>query len=509
MRIVRLRLLAPIVVLALAAGCGFLKSPRSGIDENLFLLHALEETYRSWPNSDTSSQDEIAQWLTRTRARITQLRASLRTQNLDPDVGSLYDDCLSFLDAYEAYLTNVGMINRQIKSREATDLAWSIFTGLRQGNEAERRALRRGESEDAAGWSGLGAAIFGGFGEGIERGEDRRRDRQAAVAAEQRSLRATLTTTMANATAVAEKLTGKYDWAPGEAGLDDSKGKTLRDELEKRPRDPFVLVRIARRRSEGDTPARLLEKADLCVKALDLVPQGSMFDPFRADFLKEAANLGVSATVQELQPFAYSLGPAPSGPQAVRLCELYLAADPGDPSGGGHMLLSHSLASAGRYNDAVDAANVAREKWDNDANFRYRYAKLMSLTHSLDLAGDWLEHSYRAGFNNIDYVRNDSDLANYRSGRPEEYTRLTSVKWSFTIVWDILLDDIVLTNDSPFELTNARVDVFVRQGSRTWEPVISRASLKPEESYKAHDVMSVPGGRYDEATAVMFCDQDP
>jgi hypothetical protein len=106
-------------------------------------------------------------------------------------------------------------------------------------------------------------------------------------------------------------------------------------------------------------------------------------------------------------------------------------------------------------------------------------------------------------------VRGDPDLAGLRTGHPERFAELTEVHWSFSIVWDKPLDDVILVNESPFELTNVIVDLYIRQGGRTWEPVIRRDLLKPGESYRASDLMSVPGSRHDEATGVLFCDQDP
>ena len=128
----------------------------------------------------------------------------------------------------------------------------------------------------------------------------------------------------------------------------------------------------------------------------------------------------------------------------------------------------------------------------------------MSLTNSLDLAGDWLAFAYRQGFNTIAFVRNDPDLASFRAGQPERYKALTTVKVSYEFVWGIFNDDIVVENNSPFELTNVRVEVFIRKGTRTWTPQIRCDSIMPGGSYKA---VNVPGSEYDEASATVYSDQ--
>lgn len=497
------RSLVPLIALALLAGCGLADSKRS-IDENLFLLRALEDTYTRWPTNSTADPSEIANWLTRTRTRIAAVRDSIRTHNLDPDVGRLYDDCLIFLDTYQSYLANRGVAGNSIE-QDGVDLALPVFAGLREGNVAERSALRRRDGGIYLSWSTLGSAIVR-EPQGIGRGDDGQAV-EGPGNSEEEALQAAWSETKTNAEKVARKLTIKYGWKPHEAGFDDSRSGLIESGEDVSP-NPFRAIRLATQ-TDGGKPADLLRQAERCIQAADLTPRGATYDPFRADFLREAATLAVRATTMELRPFSYSTGPAPSAAEAVRLCERYLAANPHDPSRGAHMLLAHSLASAGRHADAIRAANEARERWDRDPNFCYRYAKLMSLTYQLDLAGEWLERAYRYGFHDIDLVRGDPDLVGLRVGHPDRFAELTDVHWSFSIVWDKPLDDVILVNESPFELTNVIVDLYIRQGGRTWEPVIRRDLLKPGESYRAGDLMSVPGSRHDEATGVLFCDQDP
>jgi len=308
-------LLAPLIALALWAGCS-LGGPESGVDENLFLLHALESTYRSWPNSKTAGPQEIADWLARTRPRIARLRTAIGGNELDPEVGLLYDDLLRFLDAYESSLASLEMIGERRHEDDAPDLAWLLLTGLREGSEAERRASRGGAIAGHPSWSELGSLIVNGVQERMEQTEGYARDHHSRAQAEMLKLRDAWSEIGANATAAANKLTETHGWKPGEAGFDGYKGRTTRDSIERRPRDPFVLIRMASERTEGDTPASLLDAAQVCVSAVDLVPPGDMYDPFRADFLKQAAALGVRATVMELDPFSYSLGPG--GRAAVR-----------------------------------------------------------------------------------------------------------------------------------------------------------------------------------------------
>ena len=502
----RSRLLAPVAALVLLlVGCSS-EVHEPGVDQNLFLMRVLEETYSHWPNR-TTDPNQLANSLAQLRTRTSRLRAAIRANELDPDVGMLYDDCLKFLDVYETYLANLGMIGRQVQQRETTDLVGSFWTALAEGDAAEDDARRRGASGGEASGAGLMEAIISGLGDNYQRSQERQNYQQSAVDAEQRTLNAAWVATKANAEAVAAKLTEKYGWQPGEAGFDDFQAESLGSYIERRPRDPFARLRFATTRVKDETSTSVLKDAHMCVDAVELIPPGSTYDQFRYEFLVEAADLGVRAATMELGGGAYSSGPSPSTPEAVRLCENYLAANPADPTRRGHLLLARALGCAGRFGEALDAANVAREQWQHDAGFCYRYAKLCSLTNSLDQAGDWLAYAYEQGLRDVPFVRSDPDLDAFRTGRPERYAELTTVKASYSFNWGVFNDDIIVKNESPFELTNVHVDVFIRKGEQTWHPEIRCDSIQRGQSYTAVNVVSIPNGEFDEAKAKLDSDQ--
>src|SRR5688572_7064160 len=85
--------------------------PKETVDENLFLMRALETTYERWPRN-TTHQATLEEWLGRTRQQMSRLRAHIKAKKLDPQVGQLYDECLQLLDTYETFLANLGAIDR-------------------------------------------------------------------------------------------------------------------------------------------------------------------------------------------------------------------------------------------------------------------------------------------------------------------------------------------------------------------------------------------------------------
>jgi hypothetical protein len=69
------------------------------------------------------------------------------------------------------------------------------------------------------------------------------------------------------------------------------------------------------------------------------------------------------------------------------------------------------------------------------------------------------------------------------------------------------MDDIVLSNDSAFDLTNVRAHVWIRQGDRTWIPV-SCDTITAATGCEVENGVRIPGDHFDEMKIVDFdCDQ--
>ncbi len=471
--------------------------------ESLFLIHALGNTYDQLPTGRQQSGQRAA-WIAGTTQRTSRLRAHMQVAKLDPDLVVLYEDCLKLLNAFEGYLLNVGAIEQQTRDRAGTDALDSILAGVQTASQAEEDALRRGAAQDRASNAGAAAGLFEGFKDAYSRSQRRTATEKAAIEQEHRKLTSVWIETMSRASAAVEKFTEKYEWTPGEAGFDGFQSQYLIDYVKRRPRDPFVTVRYATTPVKDALPADILKDAEMCVIAADLVPAGTVYDQFRVEFLWRASDLAVSAAAGEAG--SYSAEPSASGARALQLAEKYLAADSQDSFGRGHALLARALAMSHRYPDAIAAANIARKNWEHDANFQYRYAKLMSLTNQLDLAGDWLAASYNSGMNDISHVRTDPDLSSFRLGRMERYTQLTTVKLTYTIDPGSLWDDVMVSNESPFDVTNVQMRIRIRKEQRTWDRDIKCEAIKSGQTCKVAGL--APGTRgYEEATATYTCDQ--
>src|ERR1051325_5837998 len=354
------RLLATLAAMLMACACTRWFSSEHPdtrkAGDTLFLLNALEDTYARWPDSQ-SSDEQVHAWISGTSRQLNRVRAAIRTNDLDPDLGTLYDDAIKFLGSFEAFLSQLGVSEERTNQRAGQDDPAAVLRGIQTAGNSKNE--------------GVGAAlegVFSGYLESTARRTKRDSEKQAAVEAEQRRLRASWDAAVANAQAIAAKLTKKFDWKPGEAGFDNYKVP--------RPRDPFLKVRYATTRSENESAEAILLASRRCVEAYQAVPAGADYDLFRARFLASAADVAVTAATKDLK--GYSAGPSRYAPEALDLVNRYLKADPSDPGSYGHMLLARALGANHQIREAIDAANVARSNWENDPGFCYRYARLTS-----------------------------------------------------------------------------------------------------------------------------------
>jgi hypothetical protein len=488
----------------------FFISPSASVDENLFLVRLLDEIYASWPDNHASSQ-QLTDWVATTRQITTSVRDLVQPRRLDPDVAVLYDDCLRFLADYETFLTNVGMIQTQRNGQAVGDVLRSAKKGIDNGSDAKSIAGTLGASSSDADDFGKVIGWMTGLADLYARNQQHDAAQKAAVQEELRKLSDSRVRTDANARHLVDKLMRTHGWGAGEAGFDNFRGQYPIDYVRRRPRDPFAKERFAMSLADDGKSADILAGADACIEAAELVPGGNAYDAFRVEYLLDAATLAVSAASTEAGSGGYSSGPTPSTPYALRVARTYLAADESDTMGQGHALLARALALSRRYPEAVDAANAAythAPNLSNDASYCYRYAALMSLTNSLDLAGDWLARAYANGLKDVDYIRNAADFVNFRRGRAARYAELTTVKVTYWVDFGIFNDDIVLENKSPFELTNVHAQVTIRKGQQTWQPQVECKSIKAGASCRAVNVVSIPGSAYDEAHATVDCDQN-
>ncbi len=487
----------------------FVISALPSVDENLFALRLLADIYTHWPDLK-GDRPKLRAWFSEARRSTSLALGQIRTRGLDPDLAVVFNDCLSYMGATESYLSKLDLIDSQNDTRTVWDLITSLYDGYKASGDATSTASKLGFSDENAASAGKLVGAANAAANFYSKSQERGARYQTDVSDQARRLEDTWNMTWGTLQTVSRKLTAKYGWAVGEAGFDGFQSPQIADLVVRSPRDPFVRARYADSLlSDAKDPEQCIKATNEYLHAAQLVPSDSSYDSLRLQYVAEAMNAAVYAPAIEAGSRGYSAHPA-SAPVGLKLARTYLAIDPADTSGLGHVQLARSLAFLGRYDEAANQATTAYnldKQWGDDAGFCYRYAKLMCLTGRMNMVADWLKQAYRAGYHDISSFRADPDMSGFRNAEPRQFEQLTAPKWGWEIKFGVFMDDVVVTNNSPFDLTNVQVQVHVIKGTQRWDPLIKCPLIRSGSSYKAENVMSVTGDSYDQATASLSSDQ--
>jgi hypothetical protein len=277
-----------------------------------------------------------------------------------------------------------------------------------------------------------------------------------------------------------------------------------------RPRDPFVRLSegIFSSLAENAGSSILIEGAKSCLEAANWVPKPAVYDPFRFQCVGVAAVVASAARDQEMLSGAEPFGSTTTGRFAVELWRKLREYEPADPAGECREGLAFALMRVNRLEEAKSlAAEIASLRGASDS-YRYNMACLHSRTGDSAAALSDLRQAIRGGAIEIQYVKQDANLLALRREMKREFDDLTSVKWRWSIAWGLLNDDIVVTNDSEFPLTNVVVEARLEQDGKSWTPKLAADLILPGQSHKWANVVSIPERRVTRSDFTLTCDQN-
>jgi hypothetical protein len=107
-------------------------------------------------------------------------------------------------------------------------------------------------------------------------------------------------------------------------------------------------------------------------------------------------------------------------------------------------------------------------------------------------------------------LRSDPDFVGLRKARQERFEALTTVLLKPEISWGVVLDDVILHNDSDFPLTHLKLNLQIVQGEQSWS--VNQGSCTTVAAHSTCTVsnaMSIPNDRFDRANFTYQCDQSP
>lgn len=336
----------------------------------------------------------------------------------------------------------------------------------------------------------------------------------------------------------ARSLEDKYHWKSGEAGFEeptDQQQATAQlknssnyaglvnvyiNELRRKPRDPFTIYNLGYYQSllPGNSAKDLLDDAHQYLLAVSLVPSGSQYDEYRSQGLLGAAYCTDRASASEVGSHPGFTATNPAAGFEVRLldaCLKYTADIDGTIQGE----RAWALAKSGEPAEALKQANSEATLQSNNSNFAYNFSCLLSDVGNTKLAFDWFSHAVKdLGWNKMALARTDPDLKAMRDAYKDEFETLITPQFAYSVNWGNIFigDSIILQNNSPFLLTNVRINIHLSCLDSQEKPVdfypgeYTTLSIQAKGSVRCDNVSHAHGHRYYDGTYIKIeSDQNP
>jgi len=479
------------------------------IDEQLFLLRFLEQLYSEWP-TNISDPQTLQRAIRNIRHRANRHYEDIKQRKLDEALVLLYADFLNAVDSYTAFLADIGRIERAAAARAEMETTETGFNAGFIGGRAAADLNQRGNSDGDALLGGAAATALTFLWEDYNKAKVRDEAKQLAITEAHQQLERQLSTYLARCQNAAVNLTERYSWRQGEAGFETPTQARL--SKTRRPRDPFAIAQNANLLSLDPkcSDSELLAATKECLKAASLVPKRQIYDECRAYCLFVAGGIAFRTATNRIAATdtwadAYS-EPAAYGVGVLNECLKFTK----DSTGEIREIRAWSLMQSGHIKEAFEQANSICSLRQNAVSFAYNFARLNSVLNDSDTSMKWLEHAVRnLGWSRIVETKQDPHFRYLRSSsKARAFQSLTEVKFTWGIQFGLLNDDITITNNSAFTLTNVVLECDIAGGGKTFTPTLKVKELRTLQTYKWENVINVPGSKTERGTATLSCDQN-
>lgn len=498
-------------------------SPLSEVSEEKFLLFLLEDELDQIDFLSRRKPEEALPRLAENKAIAVAVTKHLHTASPHKeDFAPLFEQLAYLPDAYQTMLSDIGRVETLMSEKQG-DLVWkSGLTGIGTGWMA---AQMDDNGDTARAFVAVISSIVTAWQQGQAIADEKKSRLESAASL----FTAQLNKTRSDATVLADRLAQKNSWPRASLGFLPDR-KSFGQELMVRPMgelppilaglkdqspdNPFLKVQSIQLEDtldKDETGADKLNKwSDEYLEITRMFPAGPAYDKMRRDYVLLAGFAALRAA--DLGGKGKALGAeTKSSLMAASCCKTALNMDTTDPSGAIRWCYGRSLALVGNLEAAAAILVEVKDLMAGEPEYHYLMSRIRSVEGETDAAMEHFKMALSKGFSGIAEARTIPDLDDLRSDYDEEMQALLTVKYSWSVTYGLLNDDITIVNESTFPLTHLELQPVITNARGSFSPTkpLTLDNLKPGESHKWVNRISVSGGKKgDGQKAELICDQN-
>jgi hypothetical protein len=484
-------------------------------DERELLVYSYKKLRAQLPTT-MFGPEQVQKSLDGLRHRANRYAVYAKDRNVDRRIEALYAVLISAIDAAADYFRELDRIDRGILAKRDQARTDAAFDAGFAGGYVATAGSRSGGSRGDAALAGIAAAAITYIVEGVKKGQELDEVKRQAIENASDGFKRKMSQLNAREQSALDALSQEYAWSRDDKGDFIDSYSRLEKELEQRY-------------AKASSPKETVEASREIEAAVGMIPPARLYDEHRAYALYWAARGATWAAREELSGKKWGIQEAPSAQYAIQLWDRtskYAHAINQDGGGASEMREQRAwaLAYAGKLDEAMAEATAVADLRKGDPEFAFRYACLCSrMGDPTNVAIGWLKVALKNGDSGdviiggvmmaignyvaLEDVKADVNLDDLRTQRPKEFAELVTPKWSWSIKFGILTDDIVMTNESPFTLTNVVLKARIESGEKVWTPTLTAKTVKPGAAQTWANIVSIPGGKVSKSSATLLCDQ--
>ncbi len=529
-------------------------STQSGADEDLYLCYLLPVLYQQAFVSEEKLKDAEARDLARDALQLAwTIREHAKTGKVDRRVERLYADLLAVAELREKSLRSANRAASAVRRQNEADSyrAASATAGKAAGagyaahsftkslQEAFRNPNQKGTPDEELFRIGVGVvAALGSAAYDTFNDLRSTRDQEASVREHEMSeLKRFCDEVDARQRVAIVELIKERGWQdvepPGEAQTrrieryqraiasqrQDELLLAAREALAANPRNYFLCLEMeeALAAKTNRTSSELIDASRRLVQASRLVPEAPIYDDHRLVALQSSGILCSLALGQESSAAGERWEPNATSEWAVTTLEDLCRRLPQDQLPAWNLLRAFAYLSNRRLTDAEALVPGLRE---NEAKLATLVPQWVGAVDCLQAGIQSIKGDAASG---LSFLRKavatgapvskdwwkDADYRAIRTSHPKEFAELLAVKAAWTIEYGILNDDVIVQNNSGFNLSGLHLRVRGRSGAKEVDVQLLGERIPKGETMRWKNVLSIPKDPGLKVTLEFNCDQAP